>query len=199
MRLASYWLQQVGFGSNHLFLLGRRIILDMAETGSGGPCPKFILIYVQVMDPVAVETLDTDRFVELWNLVFIQYNRINPDLLDLLPATHVDTGMGLDRIVSVLQGVDSNYKNDLFAPIIESLRALTGHTIDQVYADLLPIVSLLTMLGSLLLIADGVVPGNIGRNYICRMIISPRGLFWYKAWINRTIPCKSSNCGNQEF
>ena len=71
---------------------------------------------------------DCKRFLEIWNLVFIQYNRLSPTQLEPLPATHVDTGMGFERIVSLLQGVDSNYRTDLLWPLIEETQRLTGQT-----------------------------------------------------------------------
>ena len=69
---------------------------------------------------------DCQRFLELWNLVFIQYNRLSPTQLEPLPATHVDTGMGFERIVSVLQNVNSNYRTDLLFPLIQTVQSLHG-------------------------------------------------------------------------
>jgi alanyl-tRNA synthetase len=120
---------------------------------------------------VTQEVLDSDRFVELWNLVFIQYNRLDPATLEPLPAKHVDTGMGFERLVSILQGVDSNYKTDLFARPLAVLRSLTGHTEKEMLADFTPYRVICDHArAAAFLIADGVVPGNVGRNYIARMI-----------------------------
>ena len=90
---------------------------------------KSILILIQELGPVISEDLDTDRFIELWNLVFIQYNRTSPTNLDPLPAKHVDTGMGFERIVNVLQGAGSNYRTDLFWPLIQTTQGVTEHSI----------------------------------------------------------------------
>ncbi|MBU0510830.1 MAG: alanine--tRNA ligase, partial [Chloroflexi bacterium] len=121
---------------------------------------------------VTAETLDTDRFVELWNLVFIQYNRTGPDSLTPLPATHVDTGLGFDRIVQVLQKVNSNYRTDLLWPLIEKTAQLSGHSTAQVDANFTPYRVIADHArAATFLIADGVVPGNMGRNYVTRMII----------------------------
>jgi alanyl-tRNA synthetase len=95
-----------------------------------------------------------------------------PSKLEPLPSKHVDTGMGFERIVSVLQGVDSNYKTDLFASSLEVLRGLTGHSEEEMYANFTPYRVICDHARSAaFLIADGVVPGNVGRNYVCRMII----------------------------
>jgi alanyl-tRNA synthetase len=112
------------------------------------------------------------RYLELWNNVFIQYNLFEDGRLEPLPAKHVDTGMGFERIVSVLQGVDSNYKTDLFAGSLEVLRSLTGHTEKEMLENFTPYRVICDHVRSAaFLIADGVVPGNAGRNYVTRMII----------------------------
>ena len=115
---------------------------------------------------------DCQRYVEFWNLVFIQYNRHADGSLTPLPAKHVDTGLGFARLVTLLQGVDSNYDNDLFTGIIARTQALLGHSDEEraanevgyrVIADHARAASFL--------IADGALPGNLGRNYVLRMII----------------------------
>jgi alanyl-tRNA synthetase len=121
------------------------------------------------------------RFLELWNLVFIQYNRTGPKQLDPLPKKHVDTGMGFERIVSVLQGTQSNYRTDLFAPIIEATQQLAGHSDSDVKENWTPyrVIADHSRAASFL-IGDGVVPGNLGRNYVTRMIIRRASLFGSK-------------------
>ena len=117
---ATNWLKQPGFVSDHLFYMGRKDnFWEMAETGPCGPCSEMHFDLRPDEGKVTAETLDTDRFVELWNLVFIQYNRMSATQLDPLPAKHVDTGMGFERLVSILQGVDSNYKTDLFTKSLD--------------------------------------------------------------------------------
>jgi alanyl-tRNA synthetase len=111
---AQFWREQPGFREGHLFYLGRKDnFWEMADTGPCGPCSEIHIDLRPEDGPVTVETLDTDRFIELWNLVFIQYNRLDPKTLEPLPATHVDTGMGLERIVNILQGANSHYRTDL--------------------------------------------------------------------------------------
>jgi alanyl-tRNA synthetase len=121
------------------------------------------------------------RYLELWNNVFIQYNRIDKDTLEPLPAKHVDTGMGFERLVSVLQGVDSNYKIDLFQGALDAVRALTGDSSEKMIANFTPYRVIADHArAAAFLIADGVVPGNVGRNYVCRMIIRRAARFGTK-------------------
>ena len=179
---AEIWKSQPGFEASHLLFFGRKDnFWEMAEVGPCGPdseihfdrgpeyCDK-----PGVAGHVCHVNGDCQRFLELWNLVFIQYNRTGPKAADLslLPKKHVDTGMGLDRLVSILQGVDSNYKTDLFSPLLDKVQELTGHTDEERAANLTPyrVIADHARAASFL-IADGVVPGNNGRNYVCRMVI----------------------------
>jgi alanyl-tRNA synthetase len=110
--------------------------------------------------------------MELWNLVFIQYNRDADGSLLPLPAKHVDTGAGFERLVRVLQGVDSNYATDLFVPIIERVQQLAGQS-DQEVSDQIVAYRVIADHARAItfLIGDGVLPGNEGRNYVLRMIL----------------------------
>jgi len=189
---ATNWLKQPGFGSDHLFYMGRKDnFWEMAETGPCGPCSEMHFDLRPDEGKVTAETLDTDRFVELWNLVFIQYNRLSATQLDPLPAKHVDTGMGFERLVSVLQGVDSNYKTDLFTKSLDVLRSLTGKTEKEMLADFTPyrVVCDHARTASFL-IADGVVPGNVGRNYVARMIIRRAARFGTKIGLHEPFLAK---------
>jgi len=186
---ANFWRAQPGFEKDHVLYFGRKDnFWEMAETGPCGPCSEIHYDRgIKYCDKQDVEghvcrvNGDCKRFLELWNLVFIQYNRLGPDTLEPLPATHVDTGMGFERIVSVLQDVDSNYKTDLFARPLEVLRSLTGHSEKEMFADFTPYRVICDHARSAaFLIADGVVPGNVGRNYITRMIIRRAARFGTK-------------------
>ncbi|MGD2158387.1 MAG: alanine--tRNA ligase, partial [Anaerolineales bacterium] len=170
---AEHWLNQSGFSSDQIFYLGRKDnFWEMADTGPCGPCSEIHLDLRPDDGPVTAETLDTDRFVELWNLVFIQYNRTDPKTLRPLPATHVDTGLGFERIVAVLQNKNSNYRTDLLWPLIQKTQELTGHTDEERESNFTPYRVIADHArAAAFLIADGVVPGNLGRNYITRMII----------------------------
>ncbi|MCF6278366.1 MAG: alanine--tRNA ligase, partial [Anaerolineales bacterium] len=189
---AEYWRKQPGFGDGHLFYLGRKEnFWEMAETGPCGPCSEIHIDLRPEEGEVNEETLDTDRFIELWNLVFIQYNRLDADTLEPLPATHVDTGMGFERIVSILQNVDSNYKIDLFAGALDAIRALTGHCEEQMLADFTPYRVIADHARTAaFLIADGVVPGNMSRNYVCRMIIRRAARFGGKLGLHEPFLAK---------
>ena len=186
---AQYWREQPGMNPEHVCYFGRKEnFWEMAETGPCGPCSEIHYdkgeSYCDMKDVpghVCRVNGDCKRFVELWNLVFIQYNRLGPDTLEPLPATHVDTGMGLERIVSVMQGVFSNYRTDLLMPLMETVRSMTGHTIEERDANITPyrVIADHTRAGAFL-IGDGVVPGNTGRNYVCRMIIRRAARFGSK-------------------
>jgi len=170
---AQYWLEQPGFNPNHLFYLGRKDnFWEMADTGPSGPCSEIHFDLRPNEGAVTSEILDTDRFIELWNLVFIQYNRIDETHLEPLAAKHVDTGMGLERLVAILQNKNSNYRTDLLYPLIQATQELTGHNDEEVNNNFTPYRVIADHgRASTFLIADGVIPGNLGRNYVCRMII----------------------------
>ncbi len=186
---AQAWRQQPGFDPSHVLFFGRKEnFWEMAETGPCGPCSEIHIDrgveYCDKQDVpghVCRVNGDCERFLELWNNVFIQYNRLDADRLEPLPAKHVDTGMGFERIVSVLQGVDSNYKIDLFKGALDVVRSLTGEGEQQMYAHFTPYRVIADHArAAAFLIADGVVPGNTGRNYICRMIIRRAARFGTK-------------------
>jgi len=192
---ANYWKAQPGMSPERVLYFGREDnFWEMAETGPCGPCSEIHLDRGEkYCDMQGIEghvcgvNGDCTRFLELWNLVFIQYNRLGPNHLEPLPATHVDTGMGFERIVSVLQDVDSNYKTDLFEKALVVLRGLTGHSEKEMLADFTPYRVICDHARtSAFLIADGVVPGNMGRNYVCRMIIRRAARFG--SMINLTEP-----------
>ena len=177
---AESWRQQPGMDPTHVLFFGRKDnFWEMAETGPCGPDSEIHidrgLNYCEkqgIPGHVCQVNGDCSRFVELWNLVFIQYNRISPTELEPLPAKHVDTGMGFDRIVSVLQDVDTNYRTDLLWPLILTTQRLTRQTDEQREANFIPYCVIADHArAAAFLIADGVVPGNLGRNYITRMII----------------------------
>jgi alanyl-tRNA synthetase len=175
-----YWKQQPHMHDDHILYFGRKEnFWEMAETGPCGPCSEIHIDRGEkycdkknVPGHVCRVNGDCKRYLEIWNLVFMQYNRINQTQFDPLPATHVDTGMGFERIVSIIQGVDSNYRTDLFTPLMDKIRELNHTSVSEMDANFTPyrVVADHTRAVTFL-IADGVVPGNVGRNYVCRMII----------------------------
>ena len=145
---------------------------EMGATGPCGPCSEVHYFHADDVSRQTREALlaDSGDFVEIWNLVFIQYNREESGALQPLPAMHVDTGMGFERMCSLVQGVDSNYKTDLFTPLIGRLADLSGREPSgndevamQVIADH---VRALTFA-----IADGGLPANDGAGYVLRRIL----------------------------
>ena len=186
---AENWRKQDGMQPEHVLYFGRKDnFWEMAETGPSGPCSEIHIDRGEkYCDLQAIEghqcrvNGDCKRFLELWNLVFIQYNRVSPEQLISLPSTHVDTGMGFERIVSVLQDVDSNYKTDLFTHSLDVIRALTGDSEAQMLANFTPYRVIADHArAAAFLISDGIVPGNTGRNYVCRMIIRRAARFGTK-------------------
>ena len=189
---AEAWRRQPGFPTDHVLFFGRKEnFWEMADTGPCGPDSEIHIDLgpqacrqQDVSGHVCRVNGDCGRFVELWNLVFIQYNRTGPTDLAPLPRKHVDTGMGFERVLSVLQGVDSNYKTDLFLPVMDRIQALAGHTADQRAAHLTPYRVIADHArAATFLIADGVVPGNLGRHYVCRMIVRRASRFGGQAGI----------------
>jgi alanyl-tRNA synthetase len=143
---------------------------QMADTGPCGPCTEIFWDHGPGIDggPPGGEGADGDRYIEIWNLVFMQFNRDEKGAMNPLPKPSVDTGMGLERIAAVLQGVHSNYEIDLFQDLIKAAARETG-TRDlsskslNVIADHIRATSFL--------IVDGVIPSNDGRGYVLRRII----------------------------
>ncbi len=174
------WKTQPGMNPDHVRYFGRKEnFWEMAETGPCGPCSEIHIDLgpercdkKDVPGHVCSVNGDCSRFLELWNLVFIQYNRISASELVPLAQKFVDTGMGFERIVSILQGVDSNYRTDLFRSALKAIQHLSGTDDAAMAANFTPYRVICDHArAASFLIADGVVPGNIGRNYICRMII----------------------------
>ncbi len=198
--VAGIWRQQPGMDPSHILFFGRREnFWEMAETGPCGPCSEIHIDRGEEYDDLAGKPHrcgvngECQRYLELWNLVFIQYNRTDPDSLDPLPACHVDTGMGFERLVSVLQGVDSDYKIDLFQGVTDAIRALTGDSPEKMYANFTPYRVIADHArAAAFLIADGVVPGNVGRNYICRMIIRRAARFGTKLGLHEPFLAKAA-------
>lgn len=187
------WKNQPGMDQDHILFFGRKDnFWEMADTGPCGPCSEIHIDRGEAFcdkkydkGHVCQVNGDCARFLELWNLVFIQYNRTSPSDLSPLPATHVDTGMGFERIVSVLQDVDSNYRTDQLLPMMDVVMKMCGQTPEERDLNITPYRVIADHCrAASFLIADGVVPGNIGRNYICRMIIRRASRFGAKLDLN---------------
>jgi len=168
---ADIWLNEVGVPAERL---ARIPTMDnfwqMGETGPCGPCTEIFYDHGPEVEggPPGSEDAEGDRFIEIWNLVFMQYNRDERGTLHPLPKPSVDTGMGLERIAAVLQGVHSNYEIDLFQELIRAAARETGASdLDsnslKVIADHIRACAFL--------VTDDVIPGNEGRGYVLRRIV----------------------------
>ncbi|HEX9108506.1 MAG TPA: alanine--tRNA ligase [Longimicrobiales bacterium] len=173
------WKEIAGLPAERIFKLGDKDnFWQMGETGPCGPCSE--IHYDLRPEPLRGTDLTVEdfeergsrgEFLELWNLVFMQYNRGADGELTPLPAPSIDTGAGLERVTSVLQGVDTNYETDLFTPLIQRAAKVTGVAYDRgpkgmshrVLADHARAVSFL--------LADGVFPSNEGRGYVLRRVL----------------------------
>ncbi|MCL7452736.1 MAG: alanine--tRNA ligase [Anaerolineae bacterium] len=124
---------------------------------------------------------DCARFLEIWNLVFIQYNRDADGVLVELPQKHIDTGLGLDRVTAISQGARANYETDLFQPLFDRVQEMLGHSDEQVQENLIS-YRVIADHGRAVtfLVGDGVIPGNEGRNYVLRMILRRAARFGRK-------------------
>ena len=176
----SFWQSETDIDPSHILYFGRKD--NFWAPGDTGPCGPNSEIHLDcgpqacdmkdVPDHACAVNGDCRRFVELWNLVFIQYDLQADGSLKELPAKHVDTGMGFERIVAVLQGVDTNYDTDLFTPILDRVQGMLGHTGEERQAEIASYRVLADHARALaFLIGDGVLPGNEGRNYVLRLIL----------------------------
>lgn len=171
------WHQVTGFDESRIFRLGEKDnFWQMGDVGPCGPCSE---VHYDRGEEYACDNeegcmlgvCDCDRWLEIWNLVFMQYNRDESGKLTPLPKPNIDTGMGLERITSIMQGVDTNFDTDLFVPLIQYVEELSGKEYHRdergfafrVIADHARACSFL--------IADGVLPSNEGRGYVLRRIL----------------------------
>jgi alanyl-tRNA synthetase len=174
-----FWLD-AGVPAKRIFEMGAADnFWAMGDTGPCGPCSE---IYYD-LGVAASETgedlpfpKDEQRYVEIWNLVFMQFDRSSDGILTPLPKPSIDTGMGLERVAAVLQGVLSNFETDLFTPLIKKAEQLTGHKVepdhevdDRSRASLRIIAD--HARAATFLISDGVLPANEGRGYVLRKIL----------------------------
>ena len=168
---ADIWLNEIGVPADRLTrIAGSDNFWQMGDTGPCGPCTE--IFYDHGPDvaggPPGTPDADGDRYIEIWNLVFMQYNRDESGTLNPLPKPSVDTGMGLERISAVMQHVHSNYEIDLFQALINAAARETGAT-DLTNNSLKVIADHIRACS--FLVVDGVIPGNEGRGYVLRRII----------------------------
>ena len=170
------WQKEIGIPKERIVRIGDKPgggsdnFWQMADTGPCGPCSEIFFDHGDEVEggPPGSKDADGDRYIEIWNLVFMQFNRDDKGVLHPLPKPSVDTGMGLERIAAVMQHVHSNYEIDLFQALIKAAARETGSKdLDnnslKVIADHIRACAFL--------IVDGVIPGNEGRGYVLRRII----------------------------
>ena len=188
------WLEETDIPFDRIRRFDKDNFWEMGDTGPCGPCSELFVDLGPEMDPTSVDDPNTgpnvsDRFREIWNLVFIQYNRDAEGNLHPLPEKHVDTGMGFERIVAILQGVDSNYKTDVFVPILEEISNLTNRDYfddergvpHRVIADHIRCLTFA--------IGDGVMPSNEGRGYVIRRILRRAVLYGKRLGMEEPFIC----------
>ena len=173
------WANEIGVPKERIARIGDKTggqkfqsdnFWQMGDTGPCGPCTEIFYDHGPGIagGPPGTADADGDRYIEIWNLVFMQFNRDEAGTMHPLPKPSVDTGMGLERIAAVLQGVHSNYEIDLFQDLIRAAAKVTGakdleSSSLRVIADHIRACSFL--------ITDGVIPGNEGRGYVLRRVI----------------------------
>ena len=163
------WKEIIGIDPKRIARLGDEDnFWSMGDTGPCGPCSEIFYDHGDHIDgtPPGAEGDEGDRYIEIWNLVFMQYNRGDDGKMEPLPKPSVDTGMGLERIAAVMQGVNSNYETDIFKDLITASENLLGNkksTSHKVIAD--------HIRSTVSLISDGVIPENEGRGYVLRRIM----------------------------
>ena len=193
-----YWAKEIGLPEDRIIRIGDKSadkkfesdnFWSMGDTGPCGPCSEIFYDHGEHIwgGPPGTPEEDGDRFIEIWNLVFMQYNRHADGTMEPLPKPSVDTGMGLERIAAIMQGVHSNYEIDIFQALIKAAAKLVEcddleHKSLRVIADHIRSCSFL--------ITDGVMPSNEGRGYVLRRIIrrairhghllEAKGHFFYK-------------------
>lgn len=168
---AAIWLDEIKVDPKRLSRCGAADnFWSMGDTGPCGPCTEIFYDHGPEIPggPPGSPDQDGDRYIEIWNLVFMQYNRAADGTMTPLPKPSVDTGMGLERIAAVMQGVHSNYEIDLFQHLLRAAAAIaklsdTKHTSLRVIADHIRSAAFLIM--------DGITPSNEGRGYVLRRII----------------------------
>ncbi|WP_037587206.1 alanine--tRNA ligase [Stenoxybacter acetivorans] len=187
------WLNEIGLPAEKIIRIGdnkgSRYASDnfwqMGDTGPCGPCSE--IFYDHGADiwggPPGSDEEDGDRFIEIWNCVFMQFNRDEAGVMHPLPKPSVDTGMGLERIAAVLQHVHSNYEIDLFVNLLKAAARETGVPYNQNTPSLKVIADHIRACS--FLIADGVLPSNEGRGYVLRRIIRRAVRHGYKLGQNQ--------------
>lgn len=179
------WKSQTDINPNHILKFAEKDnFWEMGETGPCGPCSEIHFNISDDLENAELVNAGSPECIEIWNLVFIQYNRDETGKLHELPAKHVDTGMGFERVCAVLQNKKSNYDTDVFTPIIDAIAKLSKVKYDK-EEDRIPMRVIADHIRALTFaIADGAVPGNDGRGYVLRRILRRAARYGRKINLN---------------
>jgi alanyl-tRNA synthetase len=206
---AEYWKSVTDIDPAHIQRFGKKDnFWEMGETGPCGPCSEIHIDLTPDYSGGQLVNAGDPRVMEIWNLVFIQYDRDGKGTLTPLPAKHVDTGMGFERICAVLQGKKSNYDTDVFMPIISRIAGITGKQysgslnasqseVDVAFRVIADHARMLSFS-----IADGGIPSNEGRGYVMRRIVRRaarfgRSLEMHEPFIYNIVDAVASSMGDQ--
>ena len=174
------WLQHTDVPKERIFRMGEKDnFWSMGDTGPCGPCSEILIDQGEHMacgPNCGIGKCDCDRFLEIWNLVFMQFNQLESGERERLAKPSIDTGMGLERITAVCQGVYSNYDTDLFQNLITYTCELTGCTYSKSAPDTNDVDTALRVIADhsrsiAFMVADGIMPSNEGRGYVLRRLI----------------------------
>ena len=165
------WKNHTDINSNRILRFDEKDnFWEMGDTGPCGPCSEIHINLSDDLDDASLVNAGNERCIEIWNLVFIQYDRDENGKLHDLPAKHVDTGMGFERICAVLQNKKSNYDTDVFTPLINEIEKISGRK--YLGKDQIPMRVIADHIRTLTFaISDGATPGNEGRGYVLRRIL----------------------------
>ncbi|MGQ9799594.1 MAG: alanine--tRNA ligase [Ignavibacterium sp.] len=166
------WKQVTDINHKHILRFGEKEnFWEMGDTGPCGPCSEIHINLSDDYDNPSYVNAGTPECIEIWNLVFIQYNRDESGKLHELPAKHIDTGMGFERVCAVLQQKSSNYDTDIFMPLIDEIVKISNVKYEK-EEEKIPMRVIADHIRALTFaIADGAVPGNEGRGYVLRRIL----------------------------
>ncbi|HYQ86431.1 MAG TPA: alanine--tRNA ligase [Bacteroidota bacterium] len=204
------WKEMTTIDHSHVLRFGKKDnFWEMGETGPCGPCSEIHIDLTPDHSGLSLVNAGDPRVMEIWNLVFIQYNRDERENLTPLPSKHVDTGMGFERMCAVLQKKQSNYETDLFVPIIQSICEITGKRYQgdqasepQLQTDIAIRVVADHVRMLTFSIADGGIPSNEGRGYVMRRILRRaarfgRNLGMHQPFLYKTVTSVVAVMGEQ--
>jgi alanyl-tRNA synthetase len=179
------WKTKTDINPKHILLFDEKDnFWEMGETGPCGPCSEIHINLSDDFDNPKYVNAGVPECIEIWNLVFIQYNRDHEGKLHDLPAKHVDTGMGFERVCAVMQKKNSNYDTDVFTPLINTVSKISGIKYDK-EDEKIPMRVISDHIRTLTFaIADGAVPGNDGRGYVLRRILRRAARYGRKLNLN---------------